>query len=600
MAQFPSLAAVIFGAAFTVGVSVSCGMLLMRRLRVTLYRGETALFAFLAGSACLSLTTFFLSLIHQARAAVFLSGGTVVIACAVWARGREPRPKSLPALPRTWFSLFIVVFAAFFLVYFFNALAPEVSPDGSGYHLGNVARYWRESGFAWRHHSIYAHLSQGLEMLFLVAFAFGRHSAAALVHCAFQAALPLLIVCYGRRFGFPAPAACAAILVYASPVAGIDGSSAYNDVAVATLLFAGFYLLQVWNELHHDNILILIGLLVGFAGAVKYSAGLVLPFAVGFVWFRASPDKVRARLQALLPLLLASAILIVPWLLRNWLWLGNPAAPFLNLWFPNPYFQPAEERQYLADLGHYPHVNHYWKIPLQVTVLGGLVPGMIGPVFLLAPFALLALRHPHGRRLLLAAAVFAVPAYWNTDTRFLIPALPPLALAMGLGMANSWGVMPALALFQAVVCLPGVLSLYCAPYAWRITSIPVRAALRREPEAVFLARRLPGFALKSAIERNVAPGQQVFSFAGRPEAYLDRDIMVGYESSLGSRLETALRSAAAQSARRAAASELKASGIAFLLVDDADPAARDMKQYSNLWGITELAEAHGTRFYRID
>jgi hypothetical protein len=36
---------------------------------------------------------------------------------------------------------------------------------------------------------MYAQLSQGIELLFLMAFSFGRHSAAALVHYAFLLAL---------------------------------------------------------------------------------------------------------------------------------------------------------------------------------------------------------------------------------------------------------------------------------------------------------------------------------------------------------------------------------------------------------------------------
>ena len=155
-------------------------------------------------------------------------------------------------LPTSWKVLFCLAFAAFFLVYFFNALAPEVSPDGAGYHLENVARYWRLHGFAWDHRTLYSALSQGMEMLFLVAFTFGRHSAAALVHMAFQAVLPLLMVFYGRRFGIPRVGICAALLVYASPVAGMSGVSAYNDLAVATLLFTVFYLLQVWDELRSE------------------------------------------------------------------------------------------------------------------------------------------------------------------------------------------------------------------------------------------------------------------------------------------------------------------------------------------------------------
>ena len=80
-------------------------------------------------------------------------------------------------------------------------LAPEISPDGSGYHLGNVVRMWRNHGFDWGYPSMYAYLSQGTEMLFLFAFSFGRHSAAALVHFAWLCTLPLLMVCWGRRFG---------------------------------------------------------------------------------------------------------------------------------------------------------------------------------------------------------------------------------------------------------------------------------------------------------------------------------------------------------------------------------------------------------------
>jgi hypothetical protein len=51
--------------------------------------------------------------------------------------------------------------------------------------------------------------------------------------------------------------------------------------------------------------------------------------------------------------------------------------------------------------------------------------------------------------------------------------------------------------------------------------------------------------------------------------------------------------------RRAAMLELKARGIGFLMLDN-DFFTKDMKMYSNFWGITELATANGTHLYRID
>lgn len=726
---------ILFGAVFTVAVSTAMGTLLLRRLCPELHRFEAALFAFVAGSGLLSLAIALLCMVQQARRGVFLWGGLAVVAWAVWAERRSPRrtplPPAMPQIPASWQVLFYVVFTAFFICYFFNALAPEVSPDGSGYHLGNVARIWNHHGFVWDYHSIYSYLSQGTEMLFLMAFAFGHHSAAAMVHFAFLTALPLLMVCYGRRFGLGRAALFAAILVYASPVIGMDGVAAYNDVAVATVIFAVFYALQAWDDSKNPNYLILIGLLAGSAYGIKYTAFLAFPVAAAFVWWR------WGKLRAVLLLSIPAALMMAPWILRNWIWIGNPFAPFLNAWFPNPYYHAGMEKIYVDGLGQYLGIKHNWEIPLQLTMRGSFVAGLFGPVFLLAPLALLGLGSRQGRRLLVAAAVFALPAYFNTGARFLIPSAPFLALAMGLGLADSPGVLAAVALFHAVVSWPGVLNTYCDPWAWRVSSIPVKAALRREPEIPYIERHLGDYTLKVPIEQTVPRGQKIFSFAGRPEAYIDRDIVVQYESTFGNLVQDILQAPAAHppkhrqrfsflpvltrgirvvniaaadnfwtvaemriwsqgrelpraagwrvsawpngweaplafdnsyatrwstwqamppharlqidfahaeridavllecdpawearvqvevvtatgrwaaitdtaehsdddlpsGIRLAATRDVKALGIRYLWINDSDFCAEDMKNYAKFWGITQVAEGNGTRFYRID
>ena len=65
--------------------------------------------------------------------------------------------------------------------------------------------------------NMYASLSAGVEMLFVPAFAIGKHSAAALVHYAFLVALAMAMFAYGRRIGKPWVGAAGALLVYASP-----------------------------------------------------------------------------------------------------------------------------------------------------------------------------------------------------------------------------------------------------------------------------------------------------------------------------------------------------------------------------------------------
>src|ERR1039458_508103 len=148
----------------------------------------------------------------------------------------------------------------------------------------------------------------------------GNITAAALVHFTYLCTLPLLMVCWGRRFGYPKAALFAAIVIFASPVIAKDGVSAYNDLAVVTLIFAVFYLLQVWDESKSSNLLIVIGLLSGAAYAAKYTAFLTLPFA--FAWVCFSRRHFPSR-RDLLCLILPALVMVAPWTLRNWFWVGN-------------------------------------------------------------------------------------------------------------------------------------------------------------------------------------------------------------------------------------------------------------------------------------
>ncbi len=589
---------ILFGAAFTAASCWASGALLLRRLRLPFDPWERLLFSFLCGAPCLSTLVFLLCVVHAAYPLVFLPAGAALILWAAFDPVRPAVAKPLPPLPKLWKCVLLLAFSCYFLIYFVNALAPEVSPDGAGYHLGNVARDLRQNGFVWSYRSMYSAFPQGMEMLFLVAFAFGRHSSAALVHFTFLAALPALIVCYGRRFGLTRAAAFAAIPVLASPLFGVVGTAAYNDVALVTCSFAVFYCLEVWHEENIFNSLIIIGILAGYCFALKYTGGLTLLLAL--LWCARASDM-HQRLRQWVAVLAPAAVVALPWLLRNWFWLANPLAPFFNRWFPNPYFSLSSESDYLTSLAHFESLRHWWEFPLEVTLYGGKIPGFLGPVFLLVPFAFLSLRHSRGRRLLAAAALFSLPMAFNADTRFLMSAVPFLALALGLAFANSPGVLPALALFQAFTCWPTAMPLYTASWSWRIREIPLRAALRMEPESAYITRHFSDYQLQPAIETLVPNTQKIFSFRTRPEAYFARTILVGYESAAGLEIQQILLHAVDHpELRRPAAAALKQRNVGFLLVSPTDPGAEDLSNHLNSWGIALIKKSDETNLYRIE
>jgi hypothetical protein len=518
-----TLIPILFGAGLTLAACAGAGRGLLRRLGAKLYRGEEWLYGFVAGAAVLSLLVFLAAAAGLARPGVFLLLAAVCILAGI----RPGRAQSirLPDFPWSWKALFAALFVPFTVLYLAQALGPEYSPDGSSYHLGYVARYLRQGGFGHITTSIYANLTQGLEMLFLFAFAFGQHSTAAAVHFGLLLALVCGIVAYARRFGFPAAGICAALLIYLSPVFGFDGTAAYNDVAAGCVTFFLFYALEIWDARRQTSLLVVAGLLAGFAYAIKYTAFLAVPYAIGFVLWKSR------RPRPAVVVALCAALMIVPWMAKNWVEVGNPVSPFLNRWFPNPYTNAAWEQDYARGNGIHRDGFRWSAAVTDVTVRGHLSRSLLGPVFLLAPLGLGALAWREGRRWLLAAGIFALPWLANVDTRFLIPATPFAALAMGRVLMRWRWTIPLLLIVHAYLSWPTVARRYCDPLAMRVQHFLPREALRKVPEEVTLAYRLPDYKAMRMVERLVPPQGRVFTFNAVPLAYTSREVLVAWEAS---------------------------------------------------------------------
>ena len=171
-----------------------------------------------------------------------------------------------------------------------------------------------------------------------------------------------------------------------------------------------------------------------------------------------------------------------------------------------------------------------WQIPMEATVYGS-VSGLLGPVFLLAPLGLLALRRREGRQLRLAAVVFGVNYFSNIAARFLIPPLPFVALAMTLALSASAatgggggdGVSGALLAGDGSALLPTPTPGGCSKFrgARRFASGPRKATWKRT--CIY-------YGVDRMIEQQTAPGSTVFTFMPVPEAYTSRHIRVEYQS----------------------------------------------------------------------
>ena len=525
----------LLGWAATVGGCYALGRILWTRLAAPLLREEEIAFSFLLGAAAYAMVLFALGFAHGYYRGVFIAL-PLVLGLAAWRLGALTLPADRlaplePALRR----LLWLLGGPFAVLYLSNAMAPEISPDGSTYHLGLVARYAREHALIPVYTSIYSALSQGMEMLFLPAFSIGRHSAAGMVHATFLFLLPWMMLNWARRRGHAAAGAAAALIVFLTPVVGVDGISAYNDLAGAAAVFAVFALLDRWDKSRAPGLLYAIGLLAGFCYGIKYTLALAVPLALAWVGWR------ERRWRPVLTVAACAAVMILPWMARNAVWWHNPVAPLFNAWFPNPYVHQWFEREYTLSMKTY-NLPSRWMIPFEVTLQGQTLGGRLGPVYLLAPLALGSLRTALGRRLLLLWAVFTATYFSNVGTRFLIPGLPFLTLALAL---LPWPrlLLPGVLLAHGILSWPDAMKWYGERQGWRLEKVVWREALRIKPAEDFLRNHLPSYPIVRLVDATVPPGRRVFSFQQIAEAYCHAEILVGFQSAQGEVFRDAVNNA---------------------------------------------------------
>lgn len=511
-----------------------------------------------AGTAILSSGCFLLLLGGLARwlaPSVLLAG---LVACW-WHRPGLPAWKQL-----TWW----VPFAPWLALYSIHAVAPEIQPDAITYHLALPAAWLRTGQFLQPvgHYEVMPH---GLELLFAGAFSVGEHSAAKLVHfCYLVASLPL-IHAIGERLGLKQSRPAAALYLTA-PVAAVCGTSAYVDVGLVFFFLATFYLLL---EGRHGWA----GVAAGFCYAVKMTGVVAAPAAAVFLLWK------RRRREAAL-LLVTASLTSAPWILRACWMSGNPAAPFANHWFPNPWFHESTE----AALRQ--HVTSYQvppaELPWELALGGRRINGLLGPVFLLAPVGLVALRRSEGRLLWAAAAVATVPWWLNHGTRFILPGTPFVALTLASVLPHrvAWIAV----IVQGVACWPAVMDRWVPAGGWRLAGVPWHAALRLEPEDRYLRQSLTEYRIAAAVNKHVKPDEPLLDLVGIATAYVSAPVRGHWQYAAAERAAEALRLAATMDSSRF--EQLQALWPQRKLMAIRVETLRD---YAEPWAVLELEILHG-------
>jgi len=429
--------------ALLVAVAVGTGLLVLRLLSI---KNCTFLEQFVLGLACgLGVLSFGsaalggVGLLTRSWMLLWLLVAAACAAASYWAaaKGRkaEATPAPLPPWPRKskilW-TLYALV-AAFGVVYFLSCLAPPIDGDTLHSYLHVPRQFVDAARIINLPYEVHANVPLNIQMLSAMALLVSGDELAQLVAgFTMLAGCCLILLVLGRRY-LNVHAGLLASLLFASMICVSSlAPTAKVNLGWAFFELASLYCLaRWWSGEQLRSWLLLAGLLAGLALGTLYAAAftiLAVCFFLSWLSFRKGP---RGLISDLLCYCVPAFALALPWLLRNYLDVGNPVYPVGNAFLGLPSAMPV---------AHTTSVWGWLTIAWDMSV--GYVAGKFGkPVgpWVLAPLPALLLLRPLPQFLRfslgLGLVIFVLWLFGVQRPRNLLPALGLFSLG------SAWAIL---------------------------------------------------------------------------------------------------------------------------------------------------------------
>jgi 4-amino-4-deoxy-L-arabinose transferase-like glycosyltransferase len=347
------------------------------------------------------------------------------------------------------------------LSFLLRAFIPVYGWDDYTYHLAIPERYLFSNGIWVSPFSIFSVSPHLVEMLYTLALGVDGPSLAKLINVQFGLLAGLVAYRLGarrsRRTGL-----VAALLLVCDPLFQFELTTAYADLALCFYALLAAAALAQWWEAPERALLWRCGVFAGACVATKYTGGAV-PLALALVLLIPSGvTRLRSRFEGAVVVAGCSALLLAPWLVRNWVFAGNPVSPLFQGLFHGAgreYFDPVAVEQVLEfthGIGMGRSLSAFLALPWNLTM--ETTPGVyrksfgfqIGPLYFVALLAALlsvsARRPPWMARLLALGGVLTLIWFVHEqEARLLLPALALFAVAGAAaiddlaGGPSSWG-----------------------------------------------------------------------------------------------------------------------------------------------------------------
>lgn len=209
------------------------------------------------------------------------------------------------------------------------ALAPPLHFDALTYHLALPRNYQLSGNIAYTSDNIFWGMPQQIEMLYLFAMGLGGAEAATMLGWGLGALTLIGLLGYLKEMvNLTAAWVAVACLLGGSSLAS-SLSWGYTEWPVMLYGLGVFVALDTWRHSSNRAYLLLAAALAGFALGSKYTAGQLIVIGLVIISWDGFKKRDPRALTNLLYFGSLSALISLPWWIKNWLATTNPFYPLL-------------------------------------------------------------------------------------------------------------------------------------------------------------------------------------------------------------------------------------------------------------------------------
>jgi len=475
-------------------------------------------------------------------------------------------------------------------------LVPPVSKDALIHHLAVPKLYLEHGGIYEIPFMPFSYFPMNLDLLYTLPLYFGNDIAPKLIHMGFGVFTSALIYSYLKQRIGTEYALLGALFFFSLPIIVKLSITVYVDLGLVFFSTGALLLVLKWvNSDFKIRYLIYSAVVCGLAMGTKYN-GLITFFLLTLLVVFLHARYRRGRSYGVLEACkygsffsLISIVLFSPWMIRDYIWTGNPIYPLYNHWFnPDVHTGPSP----IGIFAYRAMVYHekWWEtllLPIRVFFQGKdgspqFFDGKLNPFLLFFPILSFIRMQDDPEeirienKILLAFSVLYFSfAFFSSSLRirYIAPIIPPLVILSVFGIKKvivfARGIRSPVKRNIVYLIFIGVVCTAIGINAWYIVGQfryvrPFDYLTKKVSREAYIERYRPEYPVIRFINRNLPSSAKIlFVFMGNRGYYCDRSYVFDMEWNK-STVEQILKK---EHSARALKEELQKNGFTHILVN---------------------------------